>query len=121
MPSTYETAMDRLRDEMAKKHDHPGVGSVGEYLTGRLQKDHALADKFCETGKSIEGAFDAIRKYASEHRNGKAWAYVPPEKAMEIACGYYGIPAENAGNTQTLADRAKPADDELDLDQLLGL
>ena len=120
MPSTYETAMDRLRDEMAKKHDHPGVGSVGEYLTGRLQKDHSLADKFCETGKSIEGAFDTIRKYASDHRNGKPWAYVPPEKAMEIACEYYRIPKDGEKpHTQTLAQA--PADDELDLDALLGL
>ena len=31
-------SMDRLRDEMAKMHDHPGVQAVGEYLCRRLEK-----------------------------------------------------------------------------------
>ena len=121
MPNTYENAVDRLRDEMAKKHDHPGVAVIGEYLTGRLNADHGLADKICADGKTIEGAFDAIRDYASKHRSGKAWAYVPPEKALEIACKYYGVPAERAGNTQTFAPQAAPSDDGLDLDALLGM
>ena len=120
MPNTYEIAMDRLRDEMAKKSDHPGVGTVGEYLTARLSADRSLADKLAAEGKSIEGAFDAIRDYASKHRNGKGWAYVPPEKAMEIACEYYGIHAEKSG-AQTLAHQAQPSDDGLDLDALLGM
>lgn len=121
--ATYENAIDRLRDELAKKSDHPGVAVIGEYLTGRLNADHGLADKICADGKTIEGAFDAIRDYASKHRSGKAWAYVPPEKALEIACEYYGIHPEKT-DTQTLAHTpapAAPANDGLDLDALLGL
>lgn len=120
--ATYETAMDRLRDELAKKTDHPGVATVGEYLTYRLQREPSLADKLAAEGKSIEGAFNAIQKYASEHRNGKTWIFVPPEKALEIACEYYVIPPENA-QAQTLAQTPAPAptDDGLDLDSLLGL
>ena len=120
MPNTYENAVDRLRDELARKHDHPGVQVIGEYLTGRLNADHGLADKICADGKTIEGAFEAIRDYASKHRSGKAWSYVPPDKALEIACEYYGIPAEKT-DAQTLAPRTSPADDGLDLDALLGL
>ena len=119
MPSTYETAMDRLRDEMAKKHDHPGVGSVGEYLTGRLSADHALADKICADGKSIEGAFEAIRAYARKIQKGGC-AYVDDTKSLEIVCEYFGIPAKKS-DAQTLAPQAAPADDGLDLDALLGM
>ena len=124
MPKTYENAVDRLRDELAKKHDHPGVQVIGEYLTGRLNADHGLADKICADGKSVEGAFNAIQAYASKNRNGKRWAYVPPEKALEIACEYYGIPAEKS-DAQTSAHKpapaAPPSDDGLDLDALLGM
>ena len=124
MPKTYENAVDRLRDELARKHDHPGVQVIGEYLTGRLNADHGLADKICADGKSVEGAFNAIQAYASKNRNGKSWAYVPPEKALEIACEYYGIPAEKS-DAQTLAQKpassAPPSDDGLDLDALLGM
>ena len=120
--ATYENAVDKLRDELAKKSDHPGVAVIGEYLTGRLNADHGLADKICADGKSIEGAFDAIRKYASDNRKGKNWAYVPPEKALEIACEYYGIPKDGEKpHTQTFAQPPAPADDGLDLDSLLGL
>ena len=117
--ATYENAMDKLRDEMAKKHDHPGVGSVGEYLTGRLRKDHALADRFCETGKSIEGAFEAIRAYARKIQKG-GQAYVTDDKGFEIVCEYYGIPAENGAQTSAHTQETAKAD-ELDLDALLGL
>ena len=120
--ANYENAVDRLRDELAKKSDHPGVAVIGEYLTGRLNADHGLADKICADGKTIEGAFEAIRDYASKHRNGKAWAYVPPQKALEIVCEYYGIPADGEkSHAQTLAHQEAPSDDGLDLDALLGM
>ena len=32
-------SMDHLRDEMAKRHDHPGIQAVGEYLCRRLEDD----------------------------------------------------------------------------------
>lgn len=119
----YEKAMDALRDEMAKKHDHPGVTVIGEYLTGRLQADRGLAGKLAAEGKTLEGAFEMIRKYARDHRNGQTCVYVPPEKALEIACGYYGIPWEKA-EAQTPAhepEKAGAPDEGLDLDALLGM
>ena len=119
---TYEEAVDRLRDEMAQRANHPGVAVIGEYLTDRLQRDHSLAAQVCADGKSLQGAFDAIRDYASKHKNGSNWAYVPPEKAFAIACEYYGIPADDEKKAaQTLAETPPPADDGLSLDALLGL
>ena len=118
MPNNTETAMDRLRDEMAKKHDHPGVTVIGEYLSGRLNADHSLAEKIAADGKTIEGAFEAIRAYARKIQKG-GFAYVNPEKALAIACEYYGIHPEKT-DTQTFAHTPAPADASLDLDTLLG-
>ena len=119
---TYEEAVDRLRDEMAQRANHPGVAVIGEYLTDRLQRDHALAEKLVAKEKTLAGAFDAIREYASKHKNGSNWAYVPPEKAFAIACEYYGIDADGEKKAaQTLAETPPPADDGLDLDALLGM
>lgn len=121
MPKTYENAVDRLRDELARKHDHPGVQVIGEYLTGRLNADHGLADKICADGKSVEGAFEAIRAYARKIQKGGC-AYVDDAKSLEIVCEYYGIPADGEkSHAQTLAPQAAPADDGLDLDALLGM
>ena len=119
--ATYENAVDRLRDELAKKSDHPGVAVIGEYLTGRLNADHGLADKICADGKTIEGAFEAVRAYARKIQKGGS-AYVKDEKALEIVCEYYGIPADGEkSHAQTLAHQEAPSDDGLDLDALLGM
>ena len=121
--ATYENAVDRLRDELARKHDHPGVQVIGEYLTGRLNADHGLADKICADGKTIEGAFNAIRDYARKIQKNR-YACVPDAKGFAIACEYYGIPAEKS-DAQTSAHKpapaAPPSDDGLDLDALLGM
>ena len=117
MPTPYDTAMDALRDEMAKHHDSPGIAYIGECMTGRLQADHTLADRLTATGKTLAGAFESIRSYASKHKTGN-YAFVPPEKGVAIACEYYGIPADGAAAPQ--AQTPAPADDGLDLDALLG-
>lgn len=120
--ATYENAVDRLRDELAKKHDDPNIQFLGEYLTGRLSADHGLADKLAADGKSIDGALNAIRDYARKiQKNNRAC--VPDAKGFAIACEYYGIPKDGEKpHTQTSAHAQGPAkaDDELDLDALLG-
>lgn len=115
--ATYDTAIDALRDEMAGTQN-PGIAYIGEYMTGRLQKNHALADRLTAQGKNLAGAFGAIRDYARKHKTGD-WAFVAPEKGLEIACEYYGIPADGAAAPQ--AQTSAPANDGLDLDALLGL
>ena len=118
--ANYENAVDRLRDELAKKHDDPNIQFLGEYLTGRLSADHGLADKLAADGKSIDGALNAIRDYARKiQKNNRAC--VPDAKGFAIACEYYGIPADGEKpHTQTFAPQAAPSDDGLDLDALLG-
>ena len=114
-----EKTMDKIRDEMAKKSDHPGVSVLGEYFTARLMEDQSLGDKLGAEGKTLEGAFGQIRKYAKEHQKGGC-AFVPPEKGFAIACEYYGIPYEAAGSTEGKKPKEAAADD-LDLDALMGI
>ena len=115
-----ENTMDKLRDEMAKKSDHPGVSVLGEYFTARLMADQSVGEKLGDAGKTLEGAFGAIRSYAQKHQKGGC-AFVPPEKAFAIACEYYGIPYEAAGMQVEERKEEKNAADDLDLDALMGL
>ena len=103
--------MDRIRDEMAQKHDHPGIAMIGEYVTRRLEQGETLAE-----GKTLAGAFDAIYTYAKAHKTGN-YAYVPPEKAYELVDGYFGFGRQAAPETVKVTEPAQP--DELDLDKLL--
>ena len=42
---TYAKAVDRIRDEMAKEANHPGIQFLGGWLTGELVKRPELAEK----------------------------------------------------------------------------
>lgn len=111
----YQKAVDKIRDEMAKESGNPGIQFLGGWLTGELDKHPELADKLLDGGKSIKGGFDRICDYASKHKTGN-FAFVPPEKALEIVGEYYGFDAE--GEPQAIAKEPETA--ELDLDALLG-
>lgn len=120
-------SMDRLRDEMAKMHDHPGVQAVGEYLCRRLEDDAEIAPAFLAEGKSLTGAFSEIEAYARKHQKG-GMCYVSDSTAWEVVCRYYGIPEEARKITETHAPAQETASSRhanhtyaaLDLDALLG-
>lgn len=105
--------IDKIRDEMAEKHDHGGVAMIGEYVSGRVLKGAKISE-----GKTLMGAFEEIRKYASAHKTGN-YCFVPPEKAYEIVDAYFefGMDAEAQA---VPAPMTQPAADDLDLDALLG-
>lgn len=95
-------SMDRLRDEMAKMHDHPGVQAVGEYLCRRLEDDAEIAPAFLAEGKSLTGAFAEIKAYARKHQKG-GMCYVSDSTAWEVVCRYYGIPEQAPKKAETHA------------------
>lgn len=105
--------IDKIRDEMAEKHDHSGVVMIGEYVSERLMKGAKLPE-----GKTLLGAFEEIRKYASKHKTGN-YCFVPPEKAYEIVDAYFGFD-KDAEAQVVPAPVTQPAADALDLDALLG-
>lgn len=104
--------IDKIRDEMAKKHDHPGVAMIGEYVTERVTAGADIPE-----GKTLEGAFAEIRKYAEKNKTGN-FAFVPPEKAYEIVDKYFGFGAREEKPVEVVA---MPTDtmDDLDLDKML--
>lgn len=92
-------SMDRLRDEMAKRHDHPGIQAVGEYLCRRLEDDAEIAPAILAEGKSLTGAFGEIEAYARKHKKG-GMCYVSDSTAWEVVCRYYGIAEQGAGKSR---------------------
>ena len=76
-------SMDRLRDEMAKKYDHPGIQAVGEYLCRRLEDDGEIAPAILAEGKSLTGAFAEIKEYARKHQK-DGMCYVSDSTAWEV-------------------------------------
>lgn len=125
---TYQKAVDRIRDEMAKEAGNPGIQFLGGWLTGELEKRPELAETILDEQKSIKGAFGKIHDYASKHKTGN-FAFVPPEKALEIVGEYYGIETQALGATQPHPSAAQTPSPQgkgkgnagLDLDDLLGL
>ena len=115
----YTKAMDKIRDEMARNSGNPGIQFLGEWLTEQLERMPDAAEKILEDGKTLTGAFGEIRKYAEGHKTG-SYAFVPPEKALELVSGYYGLDAKPAKAQPQAPAPARPEVDDLDLDALLG-
>lgn len=123
---TYQKAVDRIRDEMAKKSANQGVQLIGGRLTGLMEQQPELAEKLLDEKKSVQGACEQIYSYACKHKTGN-FALVPPEKALEIVGEYYGIETQALGATPQAARGQLPSAEGsresagLDLDDLLGL
>lgn len=109
-------ATDKLRDEMARKHDSAGVAGVGEVMTALLQAHPEYAPGILAEGKTLQGAYDALEKYARDHRGGAKCVYVPQATAEKVLLQYYGIRATEKAAAQPAPS---PETDDLDLDALL--
>ena len=86
-----EKVMDKLRDEMAAKHGDTGIQIIGEAMTRMLRLSPNTAEAVGTEGKTLAGAFAAVRSWAEKHKNGNS-CFVPPTQAVEIVCEYYGLP-----------------------------
>lgn len=131
----YASAMDKIRDEMAKSKDKY-VEVVGEYLTDYLlahpEAETALLDK----DKSIADSLAAVRKEAEKVKTGNM-AILDDRTVFGIVLGYFGLKSEpdaikKAGNVpekagdvpKTAGDVPAPEPepaDPFDLDALLGV
>jgi hypothetical protein len=91
-PVEYASAMDKIRDEMAKSKDNY-VQVVGEYLTGYLL-DHPEAEAaLVDNGKSIQGSLEVVRKEAQKVKVGNM-AVLDDRTVFGIVLGYFGIKSE---------------------------
>lgn len=124
-------AMDKLRDEMAAQHADGMVGQLGELLCAYLQEAPSTEETFAAEGKTIAGAVEEMAKAARKKAvKGRAALTLP--EGMEIALGYYGIEPDRealqsamirvltGGQSGAAPEQEAPAEDDLDLDALLG-
>ena len=107
-PATYATAMDKLRDEMAKSKDNY-VRVVGEYMTEFLLAHPEAEGKLLDSGKSIKGSLEAVRKEAEKVKSGNM-AVLDDKTVFGIVLGYFGI--EDEPRTPPPATQAPPLSGE---------
>ena len=105
-PTEYASAMDKIRDEMAKSKDNY-VQVVGEYLTDHLlahpEAEAALLDK----GKSIKGSLETVRKEAEKVKQGNM-AILDDRTVFGIVLGYFGL--KGTGNRDIERQENSPVD-----------
>lgn len=89
---TFNRAMDRLRDEMAREKGQQ-LQLLGEGLTAMLQLHPEWADALLKKNTSIVGALDAVRR-------GATGGCSDPIQTTKSICGYYGI---KCGDPRALA------------------
>ena len=103
-PVAYAAAMDKIRDEMAKSKDKY-VEVVGEYLTGYLLAHPEAEAKLLDSGKSIKGSLETVRKEAQKVKVGNM-AVLDDQTVFGIVLGYFEI---EAGGEATSSDPPQAA------------
>lgn len=91
-PAEYTSAMDKLRDEMAKSKEYY-VQVVGEYLTDYLLAHPEAEAALLEKGKHIAGSLAAVRKEAEKVKTGNM-AILDDRTVFGIVLGYFGLKSE---------------------------
>ena len=100
----YATAMDKIRDEMAKSKDNY-VQVVGDYLTDYLLAHPEAEAALLEKSKSIKGSLETVRKEAEKVKQGNM-AILDDRTVFGIVLGYFGLKSE-ADVIKTEADVIK--------------
>lgn len=90
-PVEYASAMDKIRDEMAKSQDNY-TQVVGEYLTGYRLNHPEAEEKIMAEGKSIAGSLKAMETEARKVKQGNV-AVLDDRTAFGIVLRYFGIEA----------------------------
>lgn len=141
-PVEYASAMDKLRDEMAKSQGKY-VQVVGEYMTAYLLQHPEAEAAILTEGKTIAGSLKVMEDEARKVKQGNV-AVLDDQTAFGIVLQYYGIEEEQgtgnreqgtgiAGQANEMPDSVEApalteeahvkaaAPDLFDLDALLGV
>lgn len=89
---TYNEAMDRIRDEMARTKPGNPIAAVGEIATELLERNPDRAGNV--EGKTLQAAFGKIESAARARKKGTGAVCVGPDEATRIVAGYYGFEIE---------------------------
>jgi hypothetical protein len=92
-PVEYASAMDKLRDEMAKNGGRY-VQVVGEYMTAYLLQHPEAEAAILTEGKTIVGSLKVMEDEARKVKTGNV-AVLDDQTAFGIVLQYYGL---NAGD-----------------------
>ena len=104
----FEKAMDKLRDEMARHHEHGALCMIGEHLTELLQREPSRAGKILQDGKTLMGAYKELESYARQQAKGKNGCVVlSDQQGFGIAEKYFGL--ENEAPEEKAEAIAPPA------------
>lgn len=79
-----------------------------EYLTS-ICTNEKVAAKILAEGKTLQGAFDEMKKAAKKRKTGN-FAYIPPEEGFAIIRNYYGITEADMNAKQERSDRVDVLD-----------
>ena len=114
------SAIDKIRDEMAKEPAGSPIAEVGEMVTEMLAASPDIAPKIMDKTKTLKGAFQAIEAAARKKGTGKVC--VGPREAARIVMEYYGFSAEVPRTPASAPEPLKPAPakNDFDLDAMLG-
>ena len=91
-PVEYASAMDKLRDEMAKSQGKY-VQVVGEYMTAYLLQHPEAEAAILSEGKTIAGSLKAMEAEARKVQQGNV-AVLDDQTAFGIVLGYFGLKSE---------------------------
>lgn len=124
MEMTLNTAMDKIRDEMAGEDAFSPVAEVGEMVTQMLQAAPGIAPAIIDKSRTLKGAYKAIEDAARKKKKGSGPVCIGPAEAAKIIREYYGITdaimAAQAPAPAGTMPAAPVEHDEFDLDAMLG-
>ena len=86
----------------------PEIQAIEEKLSELCTTDE-VADKLMADGKSLQGAFSAIRTEATKRRGGSNCVCIPPNEAQKIIEDYYGITESDKQSGQRPHRRNRPS------------
>ena len=107
-----DNAIAHITEQMMKDAQDgkpaPEIQAIEEKLSELCTTDE-IADKLMADGKSLQGAFSAIRTEATKRRGGSNCVCIPPNEAQKIIEDYYGITEADKQSGQRPHRRNRPS------------
>ena len=99
-------AVDKLDNEAAaaKSGLRPAYDAIAQMMRDAVRGDARACECVLDVKKTVGGAYDALRKYASDNRGGSQCVCVPPDVAAQLIAKYYGFEPGEKADSQAIAN-----------------
>lgn len=120
-----EQAIAKLDEEMEAAKDNGVIVVLANYMIDYVTAHPEAAEAVLAEGKTLAGAFEAMRQEAQKHQKGRC-AVLSDAEGFAIVRDYYGIDGDIPAVQMPKAPIPQPAvavapgGIDLDLDDLLG-